>query len=322
MSDWSESDSDSDENTAPRQYKERVDYTTTLNSVEFQMRFRLDKASVEQLEHLLVEIMPHLRVKGTRNHDVSPLHQLLLALRFYALGTMLLSVGDFIGVSLVCVCKSNTEDGFYRIARFPRVQGAIDCTHVRIQSPCAEIGEEFRNRKGYPTINVQAVCDSELMLMNVGTWWPGSAHDATIFNMSELKIQLETGMYGNKWLLGDSAYPLKPYLLTPLLNPESRGEELYNESWIRSRNCIERTFGVWKRRFPVVALTMRLSLQNAHAVIIATAVLHNICRLQNLEEVPPEVELPQIDPVPVPINNEGGIHLHREMLIANYFNNL
>ncbi|CAH2106033.1 unnamed protein product [Euphydryas editha] len=339
MSDWSESDSDSDENTAPRQYKERVDYTTTLNSVEFQMRFRLDKASVE---HLLVEIMPHLRVKGTRNHGVSPLHQLLLALRFYALGTMLLSVGDFIGVSKASACrivrdvssaiallytkyifmKSNTEDGFYRIARFPRVQGAIDCTHVRIQSPCAEVGEEFRNRKGYPSINVQAVCDSELMLMNVVARWPGSAHDATIFNMSELKVQLETGMYGNKWLLGDSAYPLKPYLLTPLLNPESRGEQLYNESLIRSRNCIERTFGVWKRRFPVVALTMRLSLQNAHAVIIATAVLHNICRLQNLGEVPPEVELPRIDPVPVPINNEGGIQLHREMLIANYFNNL
>ncbi|CAH2100746.1 unnamed protein product [Euphydryas editha] len=318
MSDWGESDSNSDENTAPRQYKERVDYTTTLNSVEFQMRFRLDKASVE---HLLVE-MPHLRVKGTRNHNVSPLHQLLFALRFYALGTMLLSVGDFIGVSKASACRIVRDVSSAIALLYTKVQGAIDCTHVRIQSPCAEIGEEFRNRKGYPSINVQAVCDSELMLMNVVARWPGSAHDVTIFDMSELKVQLETGMYGNKWLLGDSAYPLKPYLLTPLLNPESPGEQLYNEPLIRSRNCIERSFGVWKRRFPVVALRMRLRLQNAHAVIIATAVLHNICRLQNLEEVPPEVELPRIDRVPVPINNEGGIQLHREMLIANYFNNL
>ncbi|CAH2101374.1 unnamed protein product [Euphydryas editha] len=180
MSDWSESDSDSNENTASRQYKERVDCTTTLNSVEFQMRFRLDKASVE---HLLVEIMAHSRVKGTRNHGVSPLHQLLLVLRFYVLGTMLLSV----------------EDDFHRIARFPRVQGAIDCTHVKIQSPCAEIGEEFRNRKGYPSINVQAVCDSELMLINVVARWPGSAHAATIFNMSELNEVLVFGKEDSLW---------------------------------------------------------------------------------------------------------------------------
>lgn len=51
-----------------------------------------------------------------------------------------------------------------------------------------------------------------------------------------------------------------------------------------------RTFGVWKRRFPVVSLTMRVSLPVVQA-IIATAVLHNICRNNNMEEVPPEVDL-------------------------------
>lgn len=51
----------------------------------------------------------------------------------------------------------------------------------------SNIGEEFRNRKSVFSMNVQAVCDSQLILMNVVARWPGSTHDATIFNHSELR---------------------------------------------------------------------------------------------------------------------------------------
>lgn len=333
------SDTDSEDDYRDRVYKQRMDYVTTLDSYEFQLRFRLDKASVLEL---LFEIHPYLRVTGARNHGISPLQQLLLALRFYALGTMLLSVADFMGVSKSSACRivrdisyaiarlynkyiymrTNTDLDFYNIARFPRVLGVLDCTHVRIQSPCSQIGEEFRNRKGYFSLNTQAVCDANLLFMNVVARWPGSAHDATIFNNSELQAQCENAAFGNKCLLGDSAYPLRSYLLTPLLNPETRGQQLYNEAHIRTRNCIERCFGVWKRRFPVVALVMRLSLVRANAVIIATAVLHNICRIKSLSEVPPEVEIPDSDVVPISNYNEATINTAREILITEYFDNL
>lgn len=46
-----------------RVYKQRVDYLSTLDSAEFQLRFRLDKQSVQQL---LFEIYPHMRVTGNR----------------------------------------------------------------------------------------------------------------------------------------------------------------------------------------------------------------------------------------------------------------
>ncbi|XP_037731259.1 uncharacterized protein LOC119561849 [Drosophila subpulchrella] len=41
------------------------------------------------------------------------------------------------------------------IAKFPNVLGAIDCTHVRIQSPGGDNGELFRNRKLYFSLSVR-----------------------------------------------------------------------------------------------------------------------------------------------------------------------
>lgn len=59
------------------------------------------------------------------------------------------------------------QSGFYKLRRFPQVIGVIDCTHVRIQSPNSNIGERYRNRKGYFSLNVQAICNSKLEFMNI-----------------------------------------------------------------------------------------------------------------------------------------------------------
>ena len=48
------------------------------------------------------------------------------------------------------------------------------------------LGKEYRNRKGYFSLNVQAICDADMQFMNVVAC-PGSSHDATIFNNSVLR---------------------------------------------------------------------------------------------------------------------------------------
>lgn len=79
---------------------------------------------------------------------------------------------------------------------------------------------------------------------------------------------------------------------------------------------------MWKRRFPVVALTLRMSLPVVQSIVIATAVLHNICRSNSVEEVPPEVDLD----IPTNSNTEENILnveaqevQTRADLINNYF---
>jgi len=56
--------------------------------------------------------------------------------------------------------------GFFRLNGFPTVVGAVECTQIRIQSPNSNIGERFQIRKGYFSFNLQAICDSDLKIMN------------------------------------------------------------------------------------------------------------------------------------------------------------
>ena len=108
------------------------------------------------------------------------------------------------------------------------------------------------NRKNFHSINIQGVCDAELKFLNIIAKWPGSTHDSFIWNNCALKEMFEDGTISDGWLLGDSAYPLRPWLLTPVLNPDTPSEARYNDSHLRTRNTIELAFGVLKSRFQCI----------------------------------------------------------------------
>jgi nuclease HARBI1 len=131
--------------------------------------------------------------------------------------------------------------------------------------------------------------------MDIVARWPGSAYDQAIFNNSVIRARLEMGEFGDGVILGDSGYAVKSYLLTPLRNPVRREEILYNESQIRTRGAVERQYGVWKRRFPVLSLGIRLRLDRVQNVIVACAVLHNLAIEMNEPEPPVDPELPVLD---------------------------
>lgn len=148
---------------------------------------------------------------------------------------------------------------------------------MKVQSPGGNTAEHYRNRKGLFSLNIQTIAGADLKILSVVARWPGATHDQRIFNNSAVKWRLEHGHFGPFIIVGDSGYQNTMHLATPLLDTNNPIEALYNESQIRTRNVVERSYGVWKRRFPVLSLGMRVRLETVQSIVIACAVLHNIC---------------------------------------------
>ena len=121
------------------------------------------------------------------------------------------------------------QEEFFNIAGFPRISGVIDCTHVLLHA--SNLGPDehvYVNRKGKHSINVQLICKPDYTISNVVARWPGATHDSRIFQMSRICRAFARRRVSGI-LLGDSGYPLLPFLMTPISNPTTDAERAYNK---------------------------------------------------------------------------------------------
>jgi len=158
--------------------------------------------------------------------------------------------------------------------RMPCVIGAIDCTHVRISKP-KENGDEYINRKGYPSFNVQATCNANEEFTSVDANWPGSVHDSRIFKNSTVGNFLKNRTQSTV-LIGDSGYGIAPWIITPFENPTTDAQINFNAVYAKERVIIERCFGQLKRRFPILHYKVRVALPKISGIIVCCCILHNI----------------------------------------------
>ncbi|KAF1376263.1 hypothetical protein PFLUV_G00209030 [Perca fluviatilis] len=182
---------------------------------------------------------------------------------------------------------------FAAMSGFPNVIGAIDCTHIAIRAPY-ENEFVYVNRKHVHSINVQIICDSKMTLTNIVARLPGSTHNSFILTNSSVGNKLQAGAGRDGWLLGDSGYPLRCWLLTPFSNPQSAEEMRYNEVHSHARSVVERAIGLLKCRWRALdASGGRLLYHPAKvcAMIRACGVLHNVA-LRTGIPLPPDLPPP------------------------------
>ncbi|XP_045461951.1 putative nuclease HARBI1 [Harmonia axyridis] len=314
----SEEDEEEEIENIPRLSYETINPLNVLSETAFKKHFRLNK---ECFLSLLEEITPFVRARRRCKLELKT--KLLVTLLFYAHGSdqSILGSSFFCDMSQSSVSRSieeitnaltSREIRFRRI-RFPRNMrelsqrrarfseathipgsiGVIDCTHVAIIPPNDD-QQVFVNRKKYHSMNVQLICEENCWIMNANPNFPGSSHNDYIWGKSDIsgilqQVYRENG--GNFFLLGDSEYPLSPWLLTPLRNPSSEQEERFNNKFNSARSIIERCNRLLKNRFRCLLKhrVLRYQPKKAVAIILACCVLHNIC-VENHIEAPEEDE--------------------------------
>lgn len=282
-----------------RVFRDRRNPLDIFTDEELVQRYRFSRAGIMYIADIITESIEH---KTRRNQALLPYQQVVIALQYYATGTFQLVVGDALQVTQPTACRAihrvtnalvrklneyvafpedeqqlaRIKDGFHRMKSFPGVIGCVDGTHVWITAP-RENKADYLNRKGYHSINVQVICDHRGKFTNIVAKWPGGTHDSRVLRNSQFWESMEAAGNVNGLILGDSGYPCRGWLLTPLLNPRTSAERRYNYAHKATRVLIEQTIGRWKRRFHILHLENRLkSVESICRVIGATAMLHNI----------------------------------------------
>uniref|UniRef100_A0A3Q2NTI7 DDE Tnp4 domain-containing protein n=1 Tax=Fundulus heteroclitus TaxID=8078 RepID=A0A3Q2NTI7_FUNHE len=162
----------------------------------------------------------HTKCSTRRSLALTTAQTVCIALRFFvsenlvksavcgSIHKMYLALKQFLGVfvvfpspdAILTMPKSMT----YSMcpSGFPKVIGAIHCTHIPFMAPPGPNEGDFVNRKRVHSVNVQMMCGSMHLITNVEAKWPGSVHDSRIFRESHLCTLFERGKGTNGILTG------------------------------------------------------------------------------------------------------------------------
>ncbi|XP_072142672.1 putative nuclease HARBI1 [Dermacentor andersoni] len=250
---------------------------------------------------------------GVRTSALSVERQVLCVLRFFATGSFQASVGseETIGVTQPAASKcvrrvaeaivnagarnkwvhfprtseekAAVKEGFLRRGSIPGVIGCVDGSLIAIIAPKGEQKAAFMCRKGCYALNTIFICDAGMRILAVDALRPGSDHDAHVWRTTWLRRRFLEGHISkaSEHLLGDSGYPLEPWLLTPVTGhpPIHTAEGRYNTAHASMRSVVERCIGPLKSRFRCLQRYRALHYEPDRAanIVAACAVLHNLC---------------------------------------------
>lgn len=196
--------------------------------------------------------------------------------------------------------RANAKAGFLSRSKGkgPRnTIGCIDGCHIEI--PRQKVSSaSYYNRKKFPSIVLQGICDANSRFIDIFVGSPGCSHDARVLRSSPIYEVAETKCSGD-YLLGDSAYPLLPWLMSPYRDNRATFEQYkrkFNKRHSQQRVAIEHAFGILKQRFRRLYLVDADSIEQCCLIVVGACVLHNLCSssqdmLSDCEDPPREDDI-------------------------------
>jgi hypothetical protein len=121
--------------------------------------------------------------------------------------------------------------------------GALDGICIQIRRPAACFGpSKYYCRKGFYSMNVQALCDADRRFRFVSVMAPGSSHDSTAFRFSWLGKIID-GLDGlvfppGYFIVGDAAYRSEDAIAVPWPGHNLSQKKLGYNFWQSRYGCI------------------------------------------------------------------------------------
>jgi hypothetical protein len=174
---------------------------------------------------------------------------------------------------------------FESLHGIPYILGAIDGSHIPIIAPSIDPASYYC-RKGYYSVLLQGVVDSQCKFWDYDFGWAGSIHDWVLFQKSEIGKRTMSGMFLPYKLIGDAAYPMRPWFYSPFKGEKaglSREKQHWNFIQSSTRMAVERAFGMLKGRWRFLLKKIDMPLCSIPDMVTACLCLHNLCLIHGDE---------------------------------------
>lgn len=162
----------------------------------------------------------------------------------------------------------------------PGIAGFIDGTHVPIRVTDTIEAQCAVNRKGQHTVVLQAVCDANLVFMDVSAGSFGSDHDAFVFQHSRIRQKFvsepDTMLPDDACIIGDAAYPLSGHCIQGFRTEPTTLVKRFNFALSSQRQAVEGAFGRLKALFAL------LTSQRSHGATMTGILAMVCCTLANI----------------------------------------
>ncbi|KAK6935916.1 Harbinger transposase-derived nuclease domain [Dillenia turbinata] len=184
------------------------------------------------------------------------------------------------------------KNKFEKIRGLPNCCAAIDTTHVMMCLRNADpASKTFLDCENNHTMVLQAIVDPNMKFRDVVTGWPGKMSDDMVLRSSNFfklcdkgkklngkKMELSEGLELGEYIVGDSGFPLLPWLMTPYQGKElSEYKTEFNKRHFATRVVAQRALARLKEMWRIIQGVMwRPDKHKLPRIIFVCCLLHNI----------------------------------------------
>ncbi|VFQ91423.1 unnamed protein product [Cuscuta campestris] len=198
---------------------------------------------------------------------------------------------------------------FEQMRGLPNCCGAIDTTHVTMLVSSSErTADVWLDEMGNHSMILQAIVDPEMRFRDIVTGLPGKMDNASVLQTSTFfklckkgkrlsgkKVKLFGEAEMGEYIVGNSGFPLCPWIMTPYQGKELSGpkaefnKKLY-ATRVVARRALARLKGVWKM---IQGNMWRPDKHKLPRFILVCCILHNIIIDMEDEVSDDEIPLPR-----------------------------